>query len=217
MLYNYYRIISEIFILTNSLYNVFSGGYQVVMEPSVDQHFKLRWPNYRNNLTDTLRKLFQRQILADVTLACDGEIFRAHQTILTASSPYFESIFLQNTHPHPIIFLRDVNYSEMKALLQFMYEGEVEVKKDRLPVFLKTAEALQINGLSGNELGSQKGDKFIPISVSSPATNFKKQCRYNSLLEEKSSGNAITSGSTRQHNHPLSQVQIKINFWESVK
>lgn len=57
-------------------------------------------------------------------------------------------IFLQNSHPHPIIYLKDVRYSEMRSLLDFMYKGEVNVGRTSLPTFLKTAESLQVSGFS---------------------------------------------------------------------
>ncbi|XP_055699936.1 longitudinals lacking protein, isoforms H/M/V isoform X5 [Phlebotomus papatasi] len=117
----------------------------------MDQQFCLRWNNHPTNLTGVLTSLLQREALCDVTLACDGgEIVKAHQTILSACSPYFESIFLQNSHPHPIIYLKDVRYSEMRSLLDFMYKGEVNVGQRSLPTFLKTAESLQVRGLTDN-------------------------------------------------------------------
>lgn len=69
---------------------------------------------------------------------------QAHQTILSACSPYFETIFLQNNHAHPIIYLKDIRYSEIRSLLDFMYKGEVNVGQNHLPSFLKTAESLQV-------------------------------------------------------------------------
>lgn len=47
-----------------------------------------------------------------------------------------------------LVILKDVTYSIMSELLQFMYQGEVNVKQAELQSFMSIAESLQIKGLA---------------------------------------------------------------------
>jgi len=59
--------------------------------------------------------------------------------------------FQDNPCQHPIIILRDVRYEDLYSLLQFMYNGEVNVAQEQLNSFLKSAEALKIRGLTDSD------------------------------------------------------------------
>ncbi|XP_055313102.1 sex determination protein fruitless isoform X2 [Sitodiplosis mosellana] len=152
-------------------------------QTSMDQQFFcLRWNNHPANLTGVLSSLLQREALCDVTLACDGKTVKAHQTILSACSPYFETIFLQNNHAHPIIYLKDIRYSEIRSLLDFMYKGEVNVGQNCLPSFLKTAESLQVRGLTDNnalnyrpETDKDRTDAIEKLTTSSGKSFFERK------------------------------------------
>ena len=45
----------------------------------------------------------------DVTLATETGSFKAHKLILSACSPYFKKLFIQNPCKHPIIFLKVIS------------------------------------------------------------------------------------------------------------
>lgn len=51
-----------------------------------------------------------------------------------------------NPCQHPIVILKDVKFTDLKVIIDFMYYGEVNVSQDELPHILKTAEALKIKG-----------------------------------------------------------------------
>lgn len=61
--------------------------------------------------------------------------------------------------------MRDCEVSHVRALLQFMYVGQVNIAQAQLSAFLRTADALQIRGLTDC---SQHNDKvrFLLITVS---------------------------------------------------
>lgn len=132
------------------------------------EHFCLKWNNHQENLTGIMAKLLDEQKFVDVSLVCEMKTFKAHQTVLSACSPYFQQVLEENTHPHPIVILRDVKECEMTALLQYMYRGEVNVRDHELSTFLNTARALQIRGLSDSKKENTLIDKAEQPRNSSP-------------------------------------------------
>lgn len=49
---------------------------------------------------------------------------------------------------HPVIVLQDVAFTDLHALVEFIYHGEVNVHQRSLSSFLKTAEVLRVSGLT---------------------------------------------------------------------
>ena len=122
------------------------------------QQYCLRWNNHQHNLLSVFEELLNHEAFVDVTLACDGLQLKAHKMVLSACSPYFQSMLYNTPDRHPIVFLRDVRYHEMKALLEFMYRGEVSIDQENLSSLLKVAEGLKIKGLAEvNDGGNSSG------------------------------------------------------------
>ena len=62
---------------------------------------------------------------ADVTLFTDDkQQIRAHRNILSACSPVFRNILqLDSNNANSVIYLREIQSSEMESILQFIYQG----------------------------------------------------------------------------------------------
>lgn len=112
------------------------------------QQYCLRWNNHRSNLLTVFDELLQNEAFTDVTLACEGgNPIKCHRMVLAACSPYFQNLFTDLPCKHPVVVLKDVKYTEIKAILEYMYRGEVNVAQDQLAALLKVAEALKVKGL----------------------------------------------------------------------
>lgn len=138
------------------------------------QQYCLRWNNHRSNLLTVFEQLLQTEAFTDVTLAVGGTSIKCHKMVLAACSSYFQSLFLDNAHPHPIVVFKDIAYAEIRAILEYMYRGEVNVAQEQLPSLLKVAEALRVKGLFeddslNNTATSSVGDRLDRSEREPPA------------------------------------------------
>ena len=125
----------------------------------------LRWEEFVPHYSDSLRKMRKvsteedaESAFFDVSLVVsssgdEGEeqVLRAHKLILSTCSPLFRSLLSGRAlrlSPHPVIYLRGVSAKNLAHILDFIYQGEVNVAQDDLDAFLATAEELKIKGLS---------------------------------------------------------------------
>jgi len=125
------------------------------------EKFCLRWNDFESNISVAFRELRDDKDFFDVTLACDDEQLSAHKVILSACSPFFRNVLRRNPHQHPLLYLKGVKYTDLQAVLNFMYHGEVNVAQEELNSFLAVAEDLRVKGLTQNQggVGSSKRPK----------------------------------------------------------
>lgn len=117
-----------------------------------EEQFSLCWDHFHKNMSSGMHALLESEELVDVTLAIEGKYLKAHKMVLSVCSPYFRELFQTNPCKHPIVFMKDVNYVVMSALLTFMYKGEVQINQENFANFIKTADALQIKGLTADSV-----------------------------------------------------------------
>ncbi|XP_012538439.1 broad-complex core protein isoforms 1/2/3/4/5 isoform X4 [Monomorium pharaonis] len=129
------------------------------------QQFSLRWNNYLKHITCAFDTLRTDEDLVDVTLSCEGKRIRAHKMLLSACSTYFRDLFKENPCQHPVIIFRNVKFDDLAALVDFMYQGEVNVVQEQLASFLTTAELLAVQGLTD---GTGKDDSLVEDDIEIP-------------------------------------------------
>ena len=137
---------------------------------SADDQFCLRWNDFQQCIKSTFQELREEKDFMDVTISCDGEQVKAHKVILSACSVTFRNLLKKNPAQNPVIVLwvrivnsilnihiliyyfivQDVAPRDLTSILDFMYQGEVNVKQDHLNSFLAVAEKLRVRGLCQN-------------------------------------------------------------------
>jgi len=135
------------------------------MGASGTDNFCLRWNDFADNVSGAFKELRAESDFFDVTLACSdsgSKTLQAHKVILSACSNFFKATFRQqsnaNKHPNPYIYLRGVTYSDLVSILDFIYNGEVNVAQEELNSFLAVAEELQIKGLTNRDKESSSSN-----------------------------------------------------------
>ena len=137
----------------------------------MSEKLRLKWNDFQENVNTAFGNLREYADFTDVTLACeDGQQIEAHKVILTASSPFFESLLKRNRHPHPLIYMRGMKFEDLLAIIDFLYCGEANVFQENLDSFLAVAEELKLRGLMGQSENVEKETESI-FSNTAPSSN----------------------------------------------
>lgn len=105
------------------------------------------------HFTDAFKRIieiFQDSKLCDVTLVCKNEIkIKAHRIILSSVSDYFRAMFTNNLSES---FKSDIEMTNMdgnalKALVDFIYSGAIDLNDSNIFSILNAASFLQLNSV----------------------------------------------------------------------
>ena len=110
--------------------------------------FCLKWNDFQSNVSSSFSLLRNEDYLHDVTIITDdNEQTAAHKLVLSASSEYFKNIFKKNKHSHPLLCLEGVNSEDIRNVMDYIYNGELQIFQEDLDRFLNVAQRLKIEGL----------------------------------------------------------------------
>ena len=112
------------------------------------EKFLFKWNNFQSTVARSFGALRAEEEMFDVTLVSDDEVaISAHKLILSASSSFFKSILKKNVHPHPLIYLSGVSSPNLMRVLDYVYEGKVQLREEQVESFLMVSNQLKIEGM----------------------------------------------------------------------
>lgn len=133
------------------------------MAVDCERQLNLQWKNFHSCFQLSVNSLRDDRCFQDVTLSCSGQLLYAHRLVLAACSTHFRDLF-ESLPPqqHAVLLLPTVDAEVMRAILDFIYSGEVRVRQSLLGAFLQFADTFCIRGLSGpsgirGKVGSEPG------------------------------------------------------------
>ena len=126
------------------------------------EKFSLKWNHFETNVSKSFRNLRKQENFFDVTLVSDDEQFvSAHKLVLSASSDFFKNILVQSNHSNPLIYIPGIQSKDLHSLMDYIYDGEVQLYQDNLDNFLEIAQKLKIEGLINEFQNFKHEDIFL--------------------------------------------------------
>ena len=159
----------------------------------MSEKFCLKWNDFSSNACKSFGLFRNEDYLHDVTLVSDDQHqVTAHKLVLSASSDYFKNIFKNTKLSNPFICLEGVSSTDLNNVLDYIYNGEIQIYQDHLERFLDIAQRFKIEGLLGGEQKQEKVENEInPIfdptqSRTIKPEKAKKESTKSFYVEEKS-------------------------------
>ncbi|CAH0577859.1 unnamed protein product [Chrysodeixis includens] len=104
--------------------------------------------NFERLIKNQLISNYEDPETADCIIACDGNLLKAHKTILAAGSGYFKHILKQSPKEQKHIFFADVAFDVLKDLIQFMYTGKIKIPKNRVEEYISFSKRIALKPLA---------------------------------------------------------------------
>ena len=127
----------------------------------MSQKFSLKWNDFPSNVSKSFGLFRNEDYLHDVTLVSDDhKQVSAHRLVLSACSEYFKNIFKLNSKPDAqlLVCLEGISEDDLNNIMDYIYNGEVQIFQENLDRFLSIAHRLKLEGLIGNDDDVKDGE-----------------------------------------------------------
>jgi len=156
------------------------------------QKFCLSWKDFNVIYNKQFEELRNSEDFFDITLACEDNQVNAHKLVLSAASDFFKDILRKFKHDHALVYLTDVRFCDLQAILDFIYTGETEVAEDNLESLLTTAGKLRIKGLTESQSNKDSEAKASEEEYLAPIITEKEESKKKSIQGGKLGSKSTT-------------------------
>lgn len=94
-----------------------------------------------------LFKQYKKQKYSDLSIMCEGKLFKAHKLIIGSASPIFESLLQDinsESSSNSTLTVDDISSEIFEDILEFIYTGQVFMDYEKAKNLLKGAEKYQL-------------------------------------------------------------------------
>ena len=126
------------------------------------EKFSLKWNDFQTNVAKSFQQLRHEEEISDVTLIGDDyQPILAHKVVLSSCSDYFKKVFYKSgtKHSTPVLCMVGLSHDDLKNVLDYIYNGEVQIYQEDLESFLTIAERLKLDGLLDHGEPDPKAEK----------------------------------------------------------
>ena len=186
----------------------------------MSEKFCLKWNDFQYNVSNSFSLLRNEDYLHDVTIVTDeNDQIAAHKLVLSACSEYFRNIFKKNKHSHPLLCLEGVSSKDVRNMMDYVYNGELQIFQEDLDGFLNVAQRLKIEGLITDPDDEEKVNNLEPKQVKTEKAPSQKIPSYQTERPERSVIAKINTTNSENFPEVLEQIDENIvrnadNMWE---
>merc|ERR1719318_1762749 len=148
--------------------NDVEGATKSIQDKTKMDKISLAQNEFSQETLNVFKELLNDTHFTNVTLVTDGNNYiKAHKVVLSAFSPIFKDILVNNPQDNPVIYLRGVEHPHLKAIINYIYLGETKVGLENVTEFLNVASDLNIVGLGVDKMLNTALDleTEIPVKV----------------------------------------------------
>ena len=173
----------------------------------MSEKFCLKWNDFQSNVSNSFSLLRNEDYLHDVTIVTDdNDQIAAHKLVLSACSEYFKNIFKRNKHPNLLVCLEGLSSKDVRNMMDYIYNGELQIFQEDLDRFLNVAQRLKLEGLLTDPDAEQEEE--VNVGGSEPFKYKETYTREDASRYETK----ITPNPSERHEQIIAKVNTDVNL-----